>query len=220
MRSKPFRSFVLTAAVSAALITLGWVGVVTAQSAPPSGPAEFPKPALYPTSWELDFQSGMPQRVVIDLPGRGPQAFWYISYTVTNNTDREQLFLPRFEMLANDGSVIRSDRAVPAVVFDTIKQREKKQFLEPFHQIAGTLRIGEDQARDGVAIWPEPPGKMGRFSIFVEGLSGETATVRLGDRDVILRKQLQLNYHVRGDEVYRGEDAVNAAETAQAWVMR
>jgi hypothetical protein len=157
---------------------------------------------------------------VVEVPGRGPQAYWYLTYTVTNRTDREQLFMPVFELLTHDGNVYRSDRGVPAVVFDRIKQREKKPLLEPFHQIAGTLLVGEDQARDGVAIWPEPAGKMGRFSIFVEGLSGETATVKLGDQDVILRKQLQLNYHIRGDEVYRGEDPVAAAETAQTWVMR
>jgi hypothetical protein len=35
---------------------------------------------------------------------------------------------------------------------------------------------------------------------------------------VILRKTLQLNYLVRGDDVYPGEDEVN--ENPQEWVMR
>lgn len=218
MRSKPFRSVFLGAVSLAAAVTVVPSG--SAQTASPAAPVEYPKPALYPTTWELGFTSALPQRIVVDLPGKGPQAFWYVTYTVTNNTDREQLFLPRFDLLTNDGEVIRSERGVPAVVFEQIKQREKKSLMEPFHQIGGSLRIGEDQARDGVAIWPEPAGKMGRFSIFVEGLSGETATVKLGDQDVILRKQLQLNYHIRGDEVYRGEDPVTASDTAQAWVMR
>jgi hypothetical protein len=122
-------------------------------------------------------------------------------------------------MLTNDGQIIRSDNGIPAVVFDRIKGREKKPFLEPFHKIGGTLLVGEDQARDGVAIWLEPPGKMGRFSIFVEGLSGETATVKVGEKEEILRKELQLNYHIRGDEVFRGEDELNV-DTARVWVMR
>jgi hypothetical protein len=35
---------------------------------------------------------------------------------------------------------------------------------------------------------------------------------------VILRKTLQLNYWIKGDEVYPGEDEVN--QTAEVWVMR
>ena len=61
--------------------------------------------------------------------------------------------------------------------------------------------------------------RMGRFSIFVTGLSGENATVKgPDDKDVILRKTLQLNYLIRGDEVYPGEDEVN--DDSQEWVMR
>jgi hypothetical protein len=206
----------IAAIAAAAVVTLPITSGAPGRSALAQ---EFPKPALYPTSWELDFQPGIPQRIVIEIPGKGPQAFWYLTYTVTNNTDQEQTFLPVFEMLTNDGQVLRSDRGVPAVVFDRIKERERKQFLEPFHRIGGTLLVGEDQARDGVAIWPEPPGRMGRFSIFVEGLSGETATVKIGNTEEILRKELQLNYHLRGDEVYRGEDELDV-DSQRVWVMR
>jgi hypothetical protein len=60
---------------------------------------------------------------------------------------------------------------------------------------------------------------MGRFSIFVSGLSGETATTKGPEgKDVILRKTLQLNYLIRGDDVYPGEDDVN--ENPSEWVMR
>ena len=37
-------------------------------------------------------------------------------------------------------------------------------------------------------------------------------------KPVILRKTLQLNYLVRGDDVYPGEDEVN--ENPEVWVMR
>jgi hypothetical protein len=60
---------------------------------------------------------------------------------------------------------------------------------------------------------------MGQFSIFITGLSGETATVTRHDaKPVILRKTLQLNYLIRGDAVYPGEDEIN--ENPQQWVMR
>jgi hypothetical protein len=142
-----------------------------------------------------------------------------MTYSVTNDTDREQLFLPAFELLTEDGRVVRNDINIPRRAFDEIKKREGARFLEPAHKIGGELRIGPDQAKDGVAIWPEPASEMGQFSIFVSGLSGETATVPGPDKKpTILRKTLQLNYLVRGDDVYPGEDEVN--ENPEQWVMR
>ena len=37
-------------------------------------------------------------------------------------------------------------------------------------------------------------------------------------KDTILRKTLQLNYFIRGDEVYPGEDQVN--DNPSMWIMR
>ena len=187
----------------------------------------YPKPSPYPITWELKFKHSMPKRIVVDTGTGAPQAFWYVVYTVTNNSDQERTFLPFFEMLTSDGNVIRSDRNISMQVFRDIKAREKSQFLEHFTQIGGEIRLGEDEARTGVAIWKEPKPEMGSFSIFLTGLSGEATRLKdaegkeLKDADgkpIILRKTLQLNYFVRGDEVYPGLDEVNSKP--QAWVMR
>jgi hypothetical protein len=191
------------------------------------GVGSFPKPSPYPITWELKFRHGAPKRIVVDAGTGAPQAYWYMTYTVTNNTDQERTFLPVFEMLTDDGKVIRSDRNIPRRVFDTVKEREKNKLLEPFTQIAGEIRLGEDEARDGVAIWKEPMPEMGTFSIFLTGLSGEIARLKdaegkdVKDTDgqpIILRKTLQMNYFVRGDEVYPGLDEVNTRP--EQWVMR
>jgi hypothetical protein len=182
--------------------------------------AEYPKPSPYPKTWELDFVHGKPQRVVVqDAQSNAPRAYWYMTYQVTNNTNDEQPFLPAFELVTQDGRVIRNDFKIPRVVFDEIKKREGAKYLEPAALIAGQLRIGKDQAKDGVAIWPEPSPEMGQFSIYVSGLSGEIAQVKgATTKPVILHKTLQLNYLIRGDEVYPGEDEVN--ENPSQWVMR
>jgi hypothetical protein len=181
--------------------------------------AEFPTPSPYPIAWEFDFSSGTPTRIVVDDPATGvPQAYWYITYTVTNNTDQERMFLPVFEMLTEQGRVVRSDRNVPLEVFEVIKQREGRRFLEHALQIAGELRLGEDQAREGAAIWPEPEPAMRQFSIFVSGLSGETAQIEAGESEITLRKTLRLDYSIRGDRVLpRPQDVI---KTAQSWIMR
>lgn len=218
-------------------------GVALAQQEQPRGqaaPAEtnarthsldagsgYPKPSPYPISWEFDFSHGKPKRVVVEVPGQPPRAYWYMTYTIVNNTGEERVFLPVFEMLTDDGRVIRSDKNVPYRVFEVIKAREGNRFLEHFTQLGGEIRLGEDQAKEGVAIWEEPMPEMGRFSIFVNNLSGEIVIMKDGKgnilkdpdgRPVILRKTRQLNYFVRGDEVLPGDDEIN--EAAEAWVMR
>ena len=206
------RPAVLLALVVSVVLFLGFV--------PGFLRADYPKPSPYPRSWELKFEHGIPKRVVVQVQGSPvPKAYWYLTYTVTNETDKEQLFLPAFELLTEDGRVIRNDINIPGAVFNAIKKREGMKFLQPAAMIGGELRLGPDQAKDGVAIWPEPAARMGQFSIFVSGLSGETATVKGPDgKDVILRKTLQLNYLIRGDEIYPGEDEVN--ENPSEWVMR
>jgi hypothetical protein len=190
--------------------------------------ADFPKPSPYPITWELKFDYETPRRLVMDVPGSTvPKAYWYLTYTVTNESDKEQVFLPLFEMLAKDGRVIRSDRHIPAAVFERIRQREGKRFMEPFTTIGGEIRIGEDEARDGVAIWEEPTSRMGTFTLFISGLSGETAIAKDGagreikDSDgkpMILRKTLQLDFEIPGDESHPGEALIK--QTGQQWVMR
>jgi hypothetical protein len=199
--------------------------------------ADFPTPSPYPVSWQLDFEWSTPERIVVEVPGQtNPQPFWYMTYRVTNNTDTEQTFLPHFELLTEDGNVHRSDRNIPLVVFEAIKKREKNPYLELPGKVAGTIRVGEDQAIDSVAIWPEPSPEMGRFSIFVSNLSGESVIMKKTDdgykpvksgeelvgvdqKDLlVLRKVLQLNFLIRGDEVFPGEDEVN--ENPSQWVMR
>ena len=202
---------------------------------------DFPEPSPYPISWELNFDHGKPQRIVVPIPGQGNRAFWYMTYSVINNTDEDRQFLPVFELVTRDGKIHRSDKGVPLRVFEEVKRRERARlpFIEPHYKVTGTLRVGEDQAKDGVAIWPEPMSEMGNFAVYVSGLSGETVTMKMVDgrpvkvkpenqamelkgvpeKDVvILRKTLQLNYVVYGDEVYPGLDEVNVRP--EAWVMR
>src|SRR5215204_2192275 len=139
----------------------------------------FPKPSPYPKSWELKFEHSNPKRVLVKPEGSSVlKAYWYIAYTVTNESDKEQLFIPHFDMVTKDGNVIRSDKNIAKRVFDTIKRNEGNDLMTNHALIGGQLRLGQDEAKDGVAIWEEPESEMGSFSIFIDGISGETATVK------------------------------------------
>lgn len=197
--------------------------------------SSMPQPSPYPISWQLDFTHAVPRRIVVQVPGKDtPQAYWYMTFTVTNNTSQEQTFLPQFDLLDHNGNITQSNMNIPPEVFQAIKAREQNKQLEPFTQIVGKLLIGPAEAKDGVAIWPETTPRMGHFSIFISGLSGETITLQYKDGRyqpvtdaellqhaknlVVLRKTLQLKFFVNGDEVYPGEDQVNKG--AKRWIMR
>ena len=199
-------------------------------------PRIFPSPAPYPISWQLDFKHGLPTRIAVDVPGSPtPQAYWYMTYTVTNTGDREQRFYPEIDLVTDDGKVHHADQNIPQRVYDQIKGAERNARLESFLTINGPVRLGPAEARDAVAIWPETNLRMDHFSIYIAGLSGEAVTLKKGadgkfvkatsDDElgnpkglVTLRKTLQLNFFVRGDEVFPGEDQVNV--DGEEWVMR
>jgi len=171
---------------------------------------DYPKPSPYPVSWELKFTHGVPTRVVVHVPGSDvPKAFWYMTYSLTNpitnegTKDQERDFYPVFEMLTEDGTVYRSDNNILPAVFDAIKAREGDRFMENANHMFGEIKLGEDQTRDGVAIWPETDVRMGTFTIFLSGIYGETADVKDSDgKPVTLHKTVELDYHINGDESF------------------
>ncbi len=189
-----------------------------------------PEPSVYPlrNAWYLGFRHGKPMRIVVDVPGqKTPTAYWYLLYSVTNRTGKEVEFLPEFEMVTDDGAIHRGDRNIPLPVFDAIKKRTGNDLLVSAAQIAGELHQGEDQARDGVAIWEEPMPRMGNFSIYVGGLNSEFVAAKDNDgnpvkdadgKPITLHKTLKLDYSIYGDEVKPEMDEVHAKP--DAWVMR
>lgn len=182
----------------------------------------YPKPSPYPVTWELKFEYDHPKRLVITPPGaKEPQAFWYVTYTITNPTRDEQKFMPVFEMMTEDGRIVRGDKDIPTDVLTTIRIREKKPHLLSALDIAGNLRPGDDQAKDGVAIWREPMVRMGQFTIFVAGISGEAVVLepKAPRKDkTILWKTLQIRYHMLGDDRHPGIQSVEFVD--ESWVMR
>jgi hypothetical protein len=183
--------------------------------------ADYPQPSPYPVSWELTVDFAQPKRITVQAPGDdAPKPYWYITYHVANNTDKDTvLFYPSFDMLTQDGQIFHSDGIdVKPAVFTAIKNFERIKFLQDANDIPGPLRQGEDQSKDGVAIWPEPDPRMGTFTIFASGFWGESAIIKVGNTNQVLHKTLQESFHLNSDATHPGQGALVPEDSE--YVMR
>jgi hypothetical protein len=229
------RTLKLTLLTATLLVPLPIIAAVAWFGPSAFAAASYPEPSPYPTTWELTFDYKTPIRIVVNVPGSAsPKAYWYMTYTLTNDGEETQVFIPQFEMLTNDGKLHRAINNVPREVFDMIKARERNKLMVPQTQVSGEIRPGVDQAKDSVVVFEEPTKDLDTFKIFVGGLSGEFVELKddMGNflkdakgEKIILRKTLQLTYHLNGDDVFPGEDVINEGEgrigkNAKVWVMR
>jgi hypothetical protein len=178
--------------------------------------AGFPKPAAVPRSWELDFQPGE-LRLYFDSTGA---AYWYFTYVVTNNTGGDRIWAPQFTLLTDTGDILDSGDGVSPYVTEQIIRLLDNELLEQQNEIIGDLLQGEEHARDGLVVWPATNLNVNEISMFIAGLSGETARVvnpATGESKV-LRKTLQRDYLIPGSAAARGSEPVDLIE--ESWILR
>ena len=181
----------------------------------------YPEPQIVTTSWQLEFESAKPSTISVNVPGaQGPQLYWYMTYTVENQSGRDRLFIPEAWIMTDAGDLIPANRNIAPEVFRAIAQREQNALLQSPASTAGRLLEGEDNARDGVVIWPVPDHDVDHVRIFFAGLSGETHEVEdpLTGETRVLRKTLMLAYETPGDTSHReGQPFILRS---RAWVVR
>jgi len=180
--------------------------------------------------WTLDVTYSSPEQITLQLPGeKKPQRFWYIILSVTNETALDEAeFYPLCRLITDTFQIIPADKRVPIAVFNAVKRKHQGSypFLESLDFKDHRVGPGEDNAREFAIIWPDFDPKARQISLFVGGLSNETAVVEhpeQKDEDgnpqkIFLQKTLQLKYAVAGDEKLRS--AAVMKEIKQSWVMR
>lgn len=179
--------------------------------------ADYPKPAPVPFRWELEFEPG-PLRLFIDPGGAG--GFWYFTYTVTNRTGADQLWAPKFVLFTDVGEILESGRGVPTRITEDLKSMLGNQLLEDQNEAIGDILQGRENAKEGLVIWPANRLDVNEMSMFVAGISGETARVKnpVDGQEIILRKTLQRDYLVPGSAADRGSKAIDVV--TEQWVLR
>ncbi len=177
----------------------------------------YPKPAPVPYRWELDFQPG-DLRLYLDRASG--DTYWYFTYKVINLTGRDQIWTPTIVLFTDHGHILKSGRGVPSRVTNDLMALMGNQFLERQNEIIGEIRQGKEYAKEGLVVWPADDVTVNEISLFVAGISGETARVinpQTGE-EYILRKTLQQNYLVRGDALSRG--SLPAELVDSRWILR
>lgn len=155
------------------------IGVCVAL-APLSRALAVPLPSEVPASWELRFRFVDPERITVKLPAESePRTFWYMLYTVENESGQTVQFMPSFELVTETRQVVPAQIGVHPAVYNAIKRRHRKTYpflTEPVRML-GPMLHGEDHARDSVAIWPQFDAAASSFAVYVGGLSGETTRI-------------------------------------------
>ncbi|MCI0498347.1 MAG: hypothetical protein L0Y36_01515 [Planctomycetales bacterium] len=192
----------------------------------------YPGPAVVQPAdqWTFQVKYSQPEQILLRLPGKDkPQRFWYIILTVTNTSPLDDVeFYPACQLITDTFEVINADKKVPKAVFDMVARKHQGSypFLESLDFVEHRVFSGEDNTRDFAIIWPDFDPKTRQVSLFIGGLSNETAVIdhpKLKDQQgnpqkVYLQKTLKLNYSVAGDEKLR--DAAVMKEIETTWVMR
>lgn len=154
-----------------------------------------PEPSPVRVSWELSFEPTPPMRIQIQTDG-GPREYWYMLYTVTNDTRKDVNFHPEIVRVNEIETELPADRVAsqpqkaphrtvdPAIVglhqkiFRQIKNLHKRThpfLVQPVDAI-GKLLQGKDNARTSVAVFPALDPRASKFTVYVTGLSGERIT--------------------------------------------
>ncbi len=192
-----------------------------------------PVPKADPTRWELDFKFHDPQRIELTLPGeRQPITFWYMLYTVTNNSGQEVEYYPSFDLVTDTLKVTEGGAHISPRVQDAVRERHIKEypfFVEPT-KVSGKLLQGEDNARTSCVIFRDFDREASEFTIFVAGLSGEMSRAPNLTYDPArpetednpkffpLRKTLGITYRLPGDAQTRHR--ATPIRVKREWVMR
>ncbi len=179
-----------------------------------------PEPDPVPRRWQLNVEVGPLQVTTIDVKGVGPRSFLYLPYHVVNNSGQDVLFAPMWEYSNGAGTIVRSGRDVPQEVTSRILTSLKNPFAQDQIEIIGDLLQGEENAKDGVAIWPLNDTAPERMTIYGAGFSGETKTVTSpdGKEQFVLRKTLMLDFSDPGSLIGQSSQAIPLR--GKQWIMR
>jgi len=190
----------------------------------------YPAPAVVQgeNDWTLDLLFAQPSQITIKNAEGKSERFWYIILTLVNPSSTDVPFYPSCDLVTDTFEVIGAGQKPTQAVFEKIKLRHQGRypFLESLEHADNKVLQGADNAKDIAIIWNDFDPKAKNVTLFIAGLSNETAAIDHPiekDADgnpvkVYLRKTLALNYSIGGDKSLRTK--AQLTYTDKQWVMR
>ena len=183
-----------------------------------------PEPDPVPRRWQLDFVPGALRTVTLTMADGTVRSFAYLTYKVTNNTGQDLLFAPSLEVSTDEGTLARAGREVPAEATRRILESLQNPLLQDQISVVGPILQGEENAREGLAVWMLPDVSVAEMTVYVTGLSGETRAIETKDAKsgetsrTLLRKTMMIKYFGPGEIApASGEEIIRAD---QRWILR
>lgn len=184
-----------------------------------------PEPDLVPRSWEFEFEFKHPRPIAVKNLQGEYEWYWYMTYDVVNNTGQERLFIPEFTIATDKGDLVIAGKGISTSVFQAVKKHVGNDLLESPASVIGRILQGEDNGKESVIIWKAFGHNVEEVNVFVSGLSGETAVVKVPDPEdtsktveKLMTKTLQINYAFHGAPLKPEDQPVQPKGTK--WIMR
>lgn len=191
----------------------------------------YPEPAVVQRAgdWTLEVVFSQLQQISVKCPGEPTLGrYWYIILTLTNRTGSDVPFYPACDLMTDTFRIVPAGKGVRGPVFEQIKLRHQGRypFVENIDLAGNRVLEGVDNTKDIVIIWPDFDPKAKNITLFIAGLSNETAAINHPTATdeagnpvkVYLRKTLALEYAVGSDAKLRA--LAKLAYKGKRWVMR
>lgn len=204
-------------------LALGFAGA-SLWSIPQASAWFAPEPDPIPRRWQLDLKPGPLRLANVTLRDGTTRAYLYMTYRATNRTGEDVLFAPSFELADGEGTVLRSGRGVPLDVASKIQDDLNNPFLEDQISVLGMMLQGDENAKDGIVVWPMGNLTASEITVYAAGFSGEVAQVEIKDAKTgalvkePMYKTFMARYKTGGDMSRRGSEALEPFEST--WIMR
>jgi hypothetical protein len=180
--------------------------------------------------WVLDFKFKDPRLIKVNVPGRGQKLCWYLWYQVINKTPQAHTFIPDFELVTHDRKTVHHDQILPKAQAAIRQLEDPTDYLKiknsvtiSAEPIPPSRKNADPRAITGVAIWDDVDPEANYYSIFVSGLSNGWAVTddpsKPGEKTIVRRKTLQLNFKRLGDRFLQKSEEIHFVPPAQ-WIYR
>ncbi len=216
------RSILACAAVAAS--TCAMMPAIAQNASNQPQQAVVPEPDPVPRRWQLDFTPGALRTVTLTMADGTVRSFAYMTYKVVNNTGQDLLFAPSLELSTDEGALTRAGREVPAEATRRVLDSLQNPLLLDQISVVGPLLQGEENAREGLAVWMLPDVSVAELTVYIAGLSGETRAIETKDATTgdthrtLLRKTMMIKYFGPGEVAPASGNEIIRSDSR--WILR